>query len=358
MNRLLFVLPFLSSGGAERVVSIWSSELARLGYDVHLILFYRVEKEYALYEKVKVHTISDSKKSYKKLNPLRKIILIRKMLKEIKPEIIIPFITYVGILTNLARIGLKVKLIETIRNNPSYVPSSFIMRIFRNVSVYFSNYCIVQNNEQKEYFPNWFQKRIFVIKNPISNEFLMVRKEHIKKEELSIVSVGRLEPQKNYHLLINAFSQISEKYKNIKLFIYGEGSLHSELSNMIIQKRLENRVYLQGRVENIVEVLQSSDMYILTSNNEGMPNALMEAMAVGLPCISTDCPTGPSELITNKVNGYLIPVGDEDSLVEKMISILNNYEEAVKMGIKARETIISQYSIPKNIKELLNIINN
>ncbi|MDU2197981.1 MAG: glycosyltransferase, partial [Peptostreptococcaceae bacterium] len=106
MKRVLFIIPFLSSGGAERVVSIWSSELAKNGNDIHLLVFYRVKDEYKVNDKVVIHTIRNTKEEYESMSKLQKIKEIRKILKSVRPNIVIPFITYVGILVNIAKIGL------------------------------------------------------------------------------------------------------------------------------------------------------------------------------------------------------------------------------------------------------------
>src|SRR5699024_2875790 len=152
MKRILFIIPFLSSGGAERVASIWTSELAKLGVDVHLLVFYRVNNEYLVYKKVKIHVIREYKDEYNNLSKISKLVELRKKLKEIAPNVVIPFISHVGIMTTIAKIGLNIKIVETIRNNPGTTPSNRIHRIVRNISVALSDKCIMQNVKQLRYF--------------------------------------------------------------------------------------------------------------------------------------------------------------------------------------------------------------
>ena len=145
--------------------------------------------------------------------------------------------------------------------------------------------------------------------------------------------------KKNHELLIKAFSKIAYKYNNINLKIYGEGPLHSNLQKLIESLRLSGRVYLMGTVDNIQDVMKDAGMFVLSSDFEGLPNALMEAMAIGLPVISTDCPCGgPNMLIKNYENGLLVKPGDENELSNAMEYIIKNQNDADKMGLKAKKT--------------------
>lgn len=358
MKRVLFIIPFLSSGGAERVVSIWSSELAKNGNDIHLLVFYRVKDEYKVNDKVVIHTIRNTKEEYESMSKLQKIKEIRKILKSVRPNIVIPFITYVGILVNIAKIGLPIKVVETIRIDPRYSPQSIIQRTIRNISVFISKRCIVQNKEQLAYFPKFIQKKIGIFPNPVSNDFINQEKIFHSNKINNIIAVGRLEEQKNFKLLIKSFSNIVKDNKEVNLKIYGDGKLKSSLNNYIKELGLQENIQLCGRTNNIVEVLKKSDLYILSSNAEGMPNSLMEAMALGLPCISTDCPTGPSDLITHGVNGRLIPIKDEEKLTKSIKHIINNPVESIKMGINARKTIIDKYGQSTSAKNIMEYLNN
>lgn len=354
MKKILFIVPFLSGGGAERVVSIWSSELAKLNVDIHLLVFYRVENEYPVDGSVKIHALKEDKGKYDQLSKAKKITLMRAKLKDINPDIAIPFITHVGIMCNIARIGLRIKMIETIRIDPRYSPKNKITRMVRNGSVLLSNSCIVQNEEQKNYFSKYIHKKIHVFANPISDEFIQAKRTIGNSEIRTITAVGRLEHQKNYPMLINAFSRL--RNLDLALNIYGEGSLKGELQSLINDLGLTNHIKLCGRSNNIKEVFMSTDLFILSSNAEGMPNSLMEAMAVGLPCISTDCPTGPSDLIDNEVNGVLIPVDNEEALVHAVNDMVNNPRKAYMMGKKAKEKMKNDHAAKASAKKLLNFL--
>lgn len=349
--KVLLVVPYLSSGGAERVASIWASELAKIGADINLLVFYRVDQEYFIDEGVKIYSIIENKTDYDKLSGIMKILKLRKKLKEIKPSVIIPFISHVGIMATISKFGLGIKIIETIRNNPKTNPNSKKMRLMRNISIICADKCIVQNKKQLEYFPKFIQKKSKVFFNPISPEYISIEKNYQDKIE-NLVAVGRLVEQKDYFTMIDSVEILLKSNKNINLSIYGEGPLFNDLKKYIKSKNLTNSVVLQGRVSNIKEIILEKDMYILSSKWEGMPNALMEAMCAGLPCISTNCETGPSDLINNGINGYLVPVGDSVALADLIIEMIENPSVAIELGKNARKSILNKYS-PEEISEKL-----
>lgn len=356
MKRILFVVPFLSGGGAERVVSIWASELSKLGEDVHLLVFYRIQNEYSIDDKVVIHAIKGNKDEYDDLTKTKKLFLIRRALGDIKPDVVLPFVSYVGLMITIVKMGLPLKVIETIRINPRYSPSKKLGRWVRNISVFFSNGCLVQSAEQLKYFPRYMQERMIVLPNPIADEFTKETKLFAERRIRSLVAVGRLEKQKNYPMLIRAFAQVAKNNKALTLNIYGEGSQYKDLIVLISELHLEGQVTLCGRTNDIVGVLNESDLFVLSSEAEGMPNSLMEAMALGLPCISTDCPTGPSDLIKNDINGILIPVGDEKALIEAIYRMINNVDDAIEMGKNARTEILSKYLADSSVLELMEFI--
>lgn len=352
-KRILFIVPYLSGGGAERIVSNWSSELGEVGFEVHVLVFYGVENEYKINNKVEIHRLAKDKDLYKRMNSLSKVLAIRKVIKTIKPSTVIPFVTYVGLVTNIARLGLGVTLIDTIRNNPWKVPNNRINKAKRNLSVILSDLCIVQNYEQMRYFPKRLQKKMFVVPNSISDDLIKFKKTYSNNKICKVVTLGRLEKQKNHKMLINAFSNIVLEHKDLELHIYGEGSLYNELDDLISQLSLTDKVFLKGRTNNVASALCNSDLFVLSSNYEGMPNALMEAMAIGLPCISTNCPTGPSELISTGEDGLLVPVGNGEAMEKAIRDLINDPLKAIEMGEKARFGIFSNYTNKKSIDKLV-----
>ncbi len=208
---------------------------------------------------------------------------------------------------------------------------------------------------QTEYARDYYKKNGIkgintIIYNPVSNKVKNISK---RKQDGVIITACRLEPQKNIPLLIKSFSRICDKFPDSTLDIYGEGSEFSSLQKMIFELKLEDRICLRGRTDKVIEKMAEASIFVLSSDYEGMPNALIEAMCVGTACIATDAPTyGCRELITDGVNGYICPVNDADVMskcIEKLLGdpiVIRAFEkESVKIIEKvSQEKIIKQWS--------------
>ena len=206
--------------------------------------------------------------------------------------------------------------------------------------------CIFQTEEQKLYFNS---SRVVnkIIYNPIESKYLLTECTYKKTEHF--MTAGRLSEQKNQKMLVDVWEKLENQ--NVYLEIYGEGPLDEYLKNLIIEKGLENRIKLMGRSNNMTDVLMKADAFILSSDYEGMPNALIEAMACGLPCISTDCKTGPKELIRSYENGLLVPTGDVEKMREAIKYFIENPKETEKFGLNARKSITMKCSIDYILKQ-------
>ena len=359
-NKILFITTSFGGGGAEKVVSLVSSYIYSLGHDVEVLLYYKDEEEYEHNLNMRIHYLVQTKKEYKSLSLFKKIHLLRTFLLSINPQFVIPFLPQVGFHTMMASKRLNFKLIQTIRNNPSVDPENFLLRLIRNYAVKKSRKTFVQCEEQKRYFSKKIQNKILVIPNPVSEKFISaVRKS--KTKILNAISLGRLAEQKNFEMLIEASKSVVDYNPLFKLYIYGEGNLHDRLKECIEKFGLSNNVFLCGRTEDTLNALLKSDLFILSSNYEGLPNSLLEAMAVGLPCISTNCPTGPSSVIKNNFNGWLTPVNDKKEMASSIIKVMNKNElELENISVNAKEEIKKNYSfatvIHLYLHDLLEII--
>lgn len=354
-EKLLFVTDWLSGGGAERAISVFCSGLADLGYDVSLLIFRKTSNEYFLNEKVHVIRLDEkyslSDRSVFERN-IRRLPEIRKIIKAVSPDYIFSFMEGNIIVTKLAAIFLKKKIIAGVRNdlnNDVGIYPHFI-RDFFTKSCY-KIFC--QNNQQIQYFSKKYQKKSFAVPNAIRNELAVFEKKDYGKIE-NIVAIGRLTEQKNHALLINAFdSAVKKSSVNLTLTIYGEGELRKSLEDMVKSKGLGNKVFFPGWTSDVGNSLLNADLFIMSSNYEGMPNTLMEAIAVGVPCVSTDCPTGPSDLIKNHETGLLVPVNDEVSLSDAILNMVNNPENAAEMAKAARTFIWEEYEISSVCRKLM-----
>lgn len=367
--KILFCIDTMIKGGAERVVANLANYLVA-NNDIYIVTLKNTEVMYEIKDNVKVIKLDEEEfetvQKAKKKNFLHKVFKNIDRLKKYKNvvlnneiDVIVSFLPMPSYLSAIVGKITKKKLIISVRNDPKIEYSSKINYFLMKKLYKYADKLIFQTQEAKEYFDEEIQRKGIIIPNPLNSIYVDSCYSGERRKE--IVCVGRLEEQKNHRLLIRAFSHISKKFPDYKLGIYGEGSLQDELEEIIEQLNLNNKVILHGVSNNIKQDIEDAMLFILTSDYEGMPNALMEAMALGLPVISTDCPCGgPRFLINNKENGILIPVGDEQALIKEIEFLLNNRDEAIKMGKKASKisnilapTIISK-KWEEAISELLN----
>lgn len=347
MKKVLIIVPYLYDGGAERVASLWANYLAEDdNYEVHLLNYYKLEKEYFLSSKVTRHAFFEHESEYKMHKFLRLIIdahRIKKVVKEVKPDVVIPFSHVTCICASRGCKHEKTKVYHTIRNNPWLEPGSKWIRVLRDHYIKKDKRLIVQNEEQLEYFSNFKKLEKYVVYNPINDKCLDLKKTkygEIKK----IIAVGRLAPQKNYFVMLEAMKKVVENHKDVTLDIYGDGPLKDDIVNKINELGLENNVTLKGNSQNVYERLVESDLFLMTSDFEGFPNALLEAMVVGVPAISTDCKTGPKDLIKHEETGLLAKTGDAEDIARKIEQLICDPKLAQKLAENAKKDTHKRFS--------------
>lgn len=334
-KKIVFFTGSMGRGGAERVISVLSNYLADNGWKVKIVmLLHNITDGYALDERVEiVHFLPDAP-----MNTTKKILwnikMVRAYIKKEKPDVVISFMAQNTLISGLACRKLKIKYIASERIDPSMVKRNIIYKKILEKIYERADKVIFQTERAKKYFNQKIQKNSVIIGNPVSVACYAEEKK-LKK----IVTAGRLTGQKNHRLLIDAFGDLEKKYPEYFLEIYGEGPCHKDLEEHILKKGLKKKVFLKGSKINLHECIKDAGMFVLSSNFEGLSNALIEAMMMGLPCISTNC-AGSDEVIKDGENGLLVNIGDKDSLkdaMEKLITDEKLYSRILESGMKSVE---------------------
>ena len=327
-KNITFCIPSLNGGGAEKVTMLLANELCERGWVVTFLMS-RIEGPFLERLNKNVHLISLGNKNISK-----NVFVIAQYLRERKPSIFYSSMTYVNVIAGLAIILANYRgniifsehsnLSTRNKNNPgilSRVITLLAKAVYKRADVIV---CVSEGvkKDLNTVFPDL--KNVKVIFNPIEN--FHTPKREFNNNVFRIISMGRIDKEKNFTLLIQAFSIVLKKCsglgKKLELFILGEGYEKEKLKLLIKDLQLDENVVLPGFVNNPAEILASSDLFVLSSNREGFGNVIVEALSCGLPIISTDCPSGPSEILKGGKYGKLIPVNDIESMANAIIETI------------------------------------
>lgn len=339
----------MGGGGAERVVSILANSLAvDKNNDVSVFTIVGGESFYPLRKEICYESVgaSISKKNVfartisKAVFFPKALIHIYRKLKQGKYDIVISMLPETDILVGLCKcLGLKFNHVCSERNDPtkrSKFQFATLNAIYKKAALF-----VCQGKKAYDFYVKVPQEIKCIIPNPVDGASLPVRPEIYSKR---IVSVGRLNPQKNFSLLIRSFARISNLFPDYNLDIYGEGPERAMLEALISDMGVDGRVNLRGAVKNVKECIADAELFVMSSNHEGFPNALLEAMAIGLPVISTDFPTGIAAELISHENGIVVPLEDETALANAMQILLSNDQIRWKMGAINRKKSEKYYS--------------
>lgn len=338
MCKLMFYINAINGGGAERVMVNLAKHFSEVEYDTLLVTSFRDQWEYPLASTVKRITLEEQEIVQSRLiRNLTRISKLRKICKEEKPDILVSFMEEPNFRAILATRGLPVKTLVSVRNDPNKEYAGKLGAFVGKVLLPMADGCVFQTKEAQEWFPEKLQKKSKIIYNAVKEDFYRIERKPNRGE---IVTCGRLTEQKNHAMLISAFAEVVKRYPYATLKIYGEGTLRDTLQQQINAAGIQDRAFLMGATDIVGKALETADLFVLSSDYEGMPNALMEAMAVGIPCISTDCPCGgPRDLFGETLSGQLISVNDTDALKKAVQTFLNMSEhekEQIGMEMKSR----------------------
>lgn len=346
MNILIYT-PVIAGGGSERFAVVLSNGLADFGHEVTLLTGRQQPNEYEVAPRVRRHCMDCS----------RNFILTGYRIQRYAIQSGADIIIAIGILPNITlgfmkSLGMKIPIVMSERNAPKQDHLSKITKVLRFLFFRFGDAYVFQTPDAMAFYSPSIQKRGIVIPNPI--KVGLPKRTNVHHKE--IVAVGRLMPQKNYPMLLKAFEIVCRENKEYILRIFGQGIYEAELKQLALTLGIAERVVFEGFSPNVHEAIKDSDIYVLSSDFEGLPNALMEAMAMGFPVVSSDCPAGgPRMLINDGVNGFLVPVGDEVAMAQAILRLINEPKSKEEMGVKAKRILdtCNIASITQKWEELL-----
>lgn len=342
--HLVFIIPSLTAGGAEKIISELANYFAAHNHNVFLIVFSSFKEPPFYYVSPKISLIyldmlnkSNNNIFYRIINIIKRIIYLRSTIKKINPNLIISFIDITNLITLLASCGLNIPVIVSERTDPKYHNIPALYNYLRFIIYKAAKNIVVQTVSSASYFPDVFKNYIKIIPNVVAKQSTCYK---VNKKVKNIVSVGRLVLEKDHQTLFKAFAKLMATKHNydINLTIYGEGPERVNLEKLIQHLDLQKNIYLAGTIKNIISAIQQADLFVFPSLYEGFPNALCEAMAIGLPVVASNC-SGNVDIIQDGINGRLFPVADVESLTNIMQSLINDFKERERLSLNARKVV-------------------
>jgi len=358
-KKVTLVINSLRGGGAEKVCVSLANGLVKRGFEIELVVL-------GLKESVRKKELSSDVKliDFNVHNARKSIPAFRQYIKQNKPKVILSFNREISIILILLRMLFHFEFRLLSRNiNFFSLEKNYKKGLWHGVIVNYlikkfyslSDYIIAQSSEMGKDLKSYLDlsnNKVIVINNPINGEiekYMSSKKNSsvkVKKEDY-FLCVGRLEEQKAFHYAIDAFLVIHKKYPDIRLKIVGKGNLEAKLKEQVYKLGIEKNVDFEGFQSNMIPYFLSAKATLLTSLYEGFPNVLVESIALGTPVVSFDCPSGPSEIIEDEVNGYLVKYKDITHLQKCMEMALvkswNNEKLIDSVSYYSSDNILSQY---------------
>ena len=350
MKKICFIVSSITDNGVTRVLSLLLNNIDLEKYNVNLITINKNTLDINYSDRINTIKLDNSRDKSDILNKIKRICRLRKELKNNDYDEIIVLGDYAAIYAIIASFFLKIRIIVSERNDPNKEPQGNFKRKIRNLLFKRVDTLVCQTKDASKYYDSIVENRV-VIYNPLKDDLPIGGNKRIKK----IVNFCRLDAQKNLFLLIDGFIEFNNSRDYI-LEIYGDGPLKEELINYIAEKQQTNNIFVLPFNRDIHNIIKNYTMFISTSNYEGMSNSMIESMAIGLPCICTDCPIGGTkEVMENNKNGIIIPCNDKKSLILAMNKIVNDKDFSNYISNNAR-TIREKLNANKICQEWWKII--
>lgn len=353
-RHIAFYIGSLHKGGAERVFVNLADFFRHEGYQVTMVTQYRYpnEEEYALpagIKRVLSDLDSEELSNSRIVNFYRRLRKLHRIWKTEQPDLVLACIGKNNFMAIVTTIFTKTKPVVSVVGEAREEYPNRRMHVLANLLFPFAAGIVLQTERSKYFFNKKIQRRAVILPNSLNPDFIKPRYEG--ERDKRIVAVGRLDANKNHEMMIRAFAALKDRYPKYTLTIYGEGELRRYLEDLIKQLDISERVFLPGVIPDVAKQIERAALFMLTSYSEGVSNALIEALASGLPVISTDVPSGGTvELMTDGENGLIIPVGDRQALEKAMDRLLGDTAYAERLGREAVK--IQKRLAPERVNQL------
>lgn len=336
--KIALLISSMQSGGAERVMSVIANYAVQKDCDIHLLVISGTDSFYPLDARIKVHFLELGKPSKGVLDSLKNnlniISTLYKKIREIRPDKILSFMGTVNVQSIVISKLTGIPVIVSERLNPLKLQEAGIWNRFVHFFYPKSERVVVQTEKGAAYFSTFIPaEKIKVIANPVNSAFLEIPTP-VRTQSKVILAIGRLDHQKAHEILIRAFALLEDT--SYVLYVVGEGPLRDYLQDLIDELALTDRVILKGKKKDVIAELDAAEIFVLPSRYEGFPNVLIEAMARQLPCISTDCDTGPAEIIQHGHDGLLVQTENVSAMADAIRSLINNKTLSNELAANAR----------------------
>lgn len=349
--KIILLTSSLESGGAERVATTLCNAWAERGDSVTLVatfsggggpLFYKMSADVELVFLAEVAGVQP-KNAW---GYARRLYALRRLISERNPDVVVSFLPNVNVAAVVSTALLRIPLIICERSDPSIYPYPRVWTSLCKLSYRFADMLAVQTDavaaKVGAIYPGL--NRVRTVPNPLPEGVGAVRAQPGGPRRV-LLSLGRLSEEKQVDRLLNAFAQLASSFPEWDLHIYGDGPTRPALERQISQTLPAGRAVLKGATSNPWSVMAAADAFVMVSAFEGFPNALLEAMGVGLPCVVFDCPSGPREISRDGKDALLVPLNDHDGLVAALAKLMGDAELRSALGRQARESVGNRYSL-------------
>ncbi len=334
---IVFVITSLAGGGAEKILAWLANSSFRLDHRVAVITLVGGEPDrHALDQGIERISFHSSMGSGVKRN-ISWVTKLRVAIRDAHADLVVSFFDQVNILVLLATRGLNIPVVVSERTDPRSGELRPVFRPIRLAAYHKADALVVQTVEVRR----WFATRglgahAYVIPNPVILRTQPVRVAS-RDRKRTVITIGRLVPEKQHDVLIEAFACVAQSFPDWQLVIYGDGSEYSRLQKLIVSKRLDDRAHLAGRIDGSDAALAGAEMFVLSSRHEGSPNALLEAMAYGVPVVSFDCESGPRNLIRHGIDGLLVETLNVQGLANALRTLMSSAHLRASLAARALE---------------------